>query len=413
MNLNIYYKKYKKFLFIAITVLLIIGILFLPIIPLTFTAHELISYQKESHERPIVHVATDHSLDAVYKPSGNYLKSEVTIINADHFKGEIQITHNIFIDEKRIYFKSDSLYINPGKVQTSSVLFPIGREHIGIMFTGNFSTKGKNITDDSRIIVYDTIKVEKFEHQSIVRIFTNIISKSINNIFYEIWKFNPHVARNLLNLKYELIGVDRTPTTQELVPPILARFFDGFDLNRNDRLEVQESEIFFKWVEENIIYRFDNESAVLNFDILSNAAIGDGRHGTEYWQTPYETKTEGFGDCEDMAILQMAFHSNFNISSKMGLVATIIPGEINHAIAIVKISDNVEDFIEVLGDIKYFEINGDFYMLVDNAYSNEFGTLGREPIKDTFKIYTTYLLEEAVLQDRIAREMKTFTSIRQ
>ena len=393
----------KKFLF-AVIGIVVIGMLFLPIIPTTITVFEEISYQKEPYERPIIHVVTNHSLDVVYKLHRNYIKSEITIINADHYNGEVQVSHNIYIlqTENQSHSKLDLIYIDSGKTHTSSVLIPINRQHTKIKVIYEFDTIGKNITDYSRVRIFDIVEKEKGGFHSVFKIFINAISILSDNIFYEIWKYNPHFVRHIVNHLHESIDA-RVPTTQELTPPILAKFFDGFDINRNVYLDVEESKLFFFWVEQNIAYRFDSETAILQSNSLSNAIIGDGRYRSEYWQTPYETWTERAGDCEDMAILQIAFHNNFNISSKMGLVATEIPGEINHAIAIVEISDNLEDFVELLGDIKYFKIYESYYMLVDNAYSNEFGALSREPIKGTFYIYKIYSLEEAVLQDRIAR----------
>lgn len=52
-----------------------------------------------------------------------------------------------------------------------------------------------------------------------------------------------------------------------------------------------------------IPYRFDSEDKSLLEAISGVAKIGDGRYGGDYMQTAEETVKEGYGDCEDHAIL--------------------------------------------------------------------------------------------------------------
>jgi hypothetical protein len=87
--------------------------------------------------------------------------------------------------------------------------------------------------------------------------------------------------------------------SEDIVPSDLAAFFDEFDIDGNGELDLGESQDFFYWVEDNVVYRFDDE----NQQNPGGFPVGDGRPGPEYWQTPYETWVEKAGDCEDMAII--------------------------------------------------------------------------------------------------------------
>jgi hypothetical protein len=81
------------------------------------------------------------------------------------------------------------------------------------------------------------------------------------------------------------------------------------------------------------------------------------------------------GDCEDMAILQVAFYNHFGISAYMATVSTESNGVLDHAIAVVLMGGSPEEVANLLGDLIYYDIDGEYYMLVDNAYSDVFGYL--------------------------------------
>jgi hypothetical protein len=206
------------------------------------------------------------------------------------------------------------------------------------------------------------------------------------------------------------IVVDIPPIPENIIPLDLATFFNEFDRDGNGELDIGEAQDFFYWVEDNIVYRWDGEEDYLLPDFFPGYPVGDGRPDGQYSQTPYETWSEGMGDCEDMAILQVAFFNHFGISAYMATVATRPNGVMDHAIAVVYIAESVEEFADLLGGIVYYDLNGRYYMLVDNAYSDAFGdlSLGLErgafymkPWRDGQFLFT---LEEMYEMDRHIRE---------
>jgi hypothetical protein len=201
--------------------------------------------------------------------------------------------------------------------------------------------------------------------------------------------------------------IEVPPIPSEIIPLDLSSFFDGFDFDRNGVLDIGEAKAFFYWVEVNITYRYDAE---LYPGAILGTLVGDGRPWFEYWQTPYETWSERMGDCEDMAILQMAFYNHFGISAYMATVSTESNRVVNHAIAVVLMGGSPEEFINLLGALVYYEIDGKYYMLVDNAYSEAFGYLSHGLKKGAFamKPYINgqflFNLEEAFNMHRDIRE---------
>ncbi|MEN4006723.1 MAG: hypothetical protein PQ964_05170 [Methanobacteriaceae archaeon] len=206
---------------------------------------------------------------------------------------------------------------------------------------------------------------------------------------------------------------DIPPIPENIIPLDLATFFNEFDRDGNGALDIGEAQDFFYWVEDNIEYRWDCERAhLLDPDFSPGSPVGDGRPGADYGQTPYETWTERAGDCEDMAILQVAFFNHFGISAYIATVATRPNGVMDHAIAVVYIAGSAEEFADLLGGIIYYDLNGKYYMLVDNAYSDAFGDLSgglergafyMKPWRDGQYLFT---LEEKYEIDRHIREGK-------
>ncbi len=182
----------------------------------------------------------------------------------------------------------------------------------------------------------------------------------------------------------------------ELIPEEVADFFDTFDMDGNGRLSIGEAQEFFFWVENNIEYRYDDENAE---NPIVGYRIGDGREGGDYRQTPLETLTERAGDCEDMATLEAAFYKYYGIETYIVGLDAKNPGLVDHAAAIVKISDDKEAFEKFLGGLLYYEIGTEVrdvygnpvtpgvYMIVDNTYSGALGYIsgGTEP--GTFTIH--------------------------
>lgn len=168
----------------------------------------------------------------------------------------------------------------------------------------------------------------------------------------------------------EIVEIPTVPT--EIIPSDLARFFDGFDIDRSGDIDLGEAENFYYWVEHNVIYRYDDENEQ---NPEPGTLVGDGRSGPEYWQTPYETWTEGAGDCEDMAILETAFYNYFGIAAYIATVNAIDPEYSDHAICIALMGDTPEEFADLLGELCFYEFEDGCYMIADNAYSDTFGTL--------------------------------------
>jgi len=186
-----------------------------------------------------------------------------------------------------------------------------------------------------------------------------------------------------------------SPVSEEIIPSDLARFFDSFDLDGNGEIDLGESQDFFYWVEANIVYRFDYE----NEQNPGGSPVGDGRKGRDFVQTPHETWMERAGDCEDMAIIQVAFFNHFGIPTYIASV-NAQGREIDHAIAIVAIGGTPEEFADMLGELVYYEIDGLYYMLVDNAYSNAFGFLCGGLREGQFYIIKKLTLEEEMYKHR-------------
>lgn len=181
-----------------------------------------------------------------------------------------------------------------------------------------------------------------------------------------------------------LLPLITQPSMEEMVPPRLAAFFDTFDQNQDDTIDIAEAQTFFNWCEANVQYRYDDEQQA---NPAPGITVGDGRAGPEYWQDPIETYDEKMGDCEDMAILSVAFYRYHNISA---YVATVNAEgeEVDHAVCIVKIGTDLQEVVDFLGDIVYYTLEGGYYMLVDSAYSNQLGSAGSNPGE------TAQLLEE-------------------
>ncbi len=138
--------------------------------------------------------------------------------------------------------------------------------------------------------------------------------------------------------------------------------------------------------------------------------MGDRRPGGDFWQSPYETYIERVGDCEDMAILNVAFFNHWGIRAYVMTVSTRPNGELDHAIAVVWMGGSPEEFINFLGDLVYYELENGYFMLVDNAYSDVFGFLQHglgecefhaKPFINGRFLFT---LEEVVEMHRVIRE---------
>lgn len=186
------------------------------------------------------------------------------------------------------------------------------------------------------------------------------------------------------------------PSMQEMVPPTLAAFYDTFDQNNDNMIEIVEAESFYNWCKANIHYRYDDEQEA---SPAPGIPVGDGRPGNEYWQKPIETYNERMGDCEDMAIFSTAFFRYHGVSAYIVLV-NAEGEEADHAICAVNIGTDIQEIRRYLGGIVYYERDDGYYLVVDVAYSNRLGHIGSNPIE------MSHLIEENkfIAQDWITLE---------
>jgi hypothetical protein len=94
----------------------------------------------------------------------------------------------------------------------------------------------------------------------------------------------------------------------------LSPLFAKFDLDGDGVLSWRESKAFYEWAKGHVKYRYDDENdpegiEELKADLIRSEQLEDGRPRRDYWQRPTETVREGYGDCEDMAILATPFTS--------------------------------------------------------------------------------------------------------
>lgn len=199
-----------------------------------------------------------------------------------------------------------------------------------------------------------------------------------------------------------------TTVSSDLVSDKLAQWFEGFDTNKDGRLQLGEAKNFYYWVEENIAYRYDSEnlSTVTGVEKQSRFITnGDGRSGNDYRQTPNETFGERAGDCEDMATLEVSFYNHFGIEAYVVGVNSNNPDELDHAVAIVRMEDFQDELVNSTDLLVYSIGNGmtdvygnpislGTYLIIDNAYSDNFGYLDHGPKPNTFEVWCFIPLEK-------------------
>ena len=181
----------------------------------------------------------------------------------------------------------------------------------------------------------------------------------------------------------------------------------------NNLIVSTEAMDFFYWVRQNIKYRYDDEQdpeGSLEFaaGLITKEQLGDRRDGGEYWQKPMETLIEGFGDCDDHAILHLAFYWHWGIEAYLAIVDVDGDGVIDHAICIVLFDEEAfNELVEYMGLVHFYEFHNQKYVIVDSTYSEEFGFIGRfclitgEPLPPEimdFGLYEVLMLEEVYLR---------------
>lgn len=172
--------------------------------------------------------------------------------------------------------------------------------------------------------------------------------------------------------------------------PNLSDFFQSFDENQNDGLEFGEARAFYEWVEKHVAYRYDDENATRT---MAGAPVGDGRLGRDYQQTPEETLAERLGDCEDVSGLELAFYRHWGVPAYMVFVNAKSRETYDHALTIVLAAQTEEEMFARVGVVPYYAsygrpgIEDGLYLLVDNAYSNEFGAVTGELTAESFQVF--------------------------
>lgn len=226
-------------------------------------------------------------------------------------------------------------------------------------------------------------------------------------------RFADMIGENIVRLKRQASGYEpvegrgiprgEVKTQSKMIPAELSDFFDRFDADGNGLLSIGEAQEFFFAVENNVVYRYDDESETMP---VVGTLVGDNRPGSDYRQTPMQTYKEKAGDCEDMATLEQAFYTHFGIAAYVVAVNSQNPRDIDHAAAIVRMSDNVDDFRKTLGGLLYYELKSGekdvygapvkpgVYMLVDNAYSGALGYLSGGVKEGTFQIHCKIPLDK-------------------
>jgi hypothetical protein len=196
---------------------------------------------------------------------------------------------------------------------------------------------------------------------------------------------------------------------QEIITAQLQSLFNSYDSDHNHVLDWKEAMNFYKWVESAITYRYDDENdedgqIALSYGWITDKQLGDGRPGVDYWQEPNETYTERYGDCEDMAILELALYTYYNMTCYLGEVDVDGDGEIDHAICIVACSEEAfQELVDLQGAVDYYDLDGTKFVIVDNAYSDAYGFVGTydpvtgQPVPNQevdFTLYETMTLEQ-------------------
>ena len=194
---------------------------------------------------------------------------------------------------------------------------------------------------------------------------------------------------------------------------LMKQYFKTFDSNYNGVLEYFEAEELFFTVELNAPYRYDDEYKA---DPHPYCIVGDGRMGSDYHQLPLETFAESAGDCEDFAILEAAFFEYWGVEAYVASVDTEGTSYSNHMLCLVNIGSS-EGWAEALGHpVHTYVIKNEEYLLVDNAYSEDFGAIyyngEYHMLNGIFKIHNRMSWQKAALENTPSRsELPEFPGV--
>lgn len=158
------------------------------------------------------------------------------------------------------------------------------------------------------------------------------------------------------------------------VGPEVEALFAAIDAD--GALDLDEARAFYAAVDARVAYRYDDERVK---DPLRGLAVGDGRDGKDFAQSPDETLAEGFGDCEDTAILEAAFYRRAGVPAVLGYVNLSGHDRYDHALLLVPLSGNGTEAAAALGKARVYDVGPGFgvepgaYLLVDHANSDGYG----------------------------------------
>lgn len=196
------------------------------------------------------------------------------------------------------------------------------------------------------------------------------------------------------------MGEEAKKRLADYSPPRVHELFASFDEDGDDELDPAEAVAFYEWAETHVDYRYDDEDAEPD---IEGTAVGDGREGTDYQQSPLETVDEQLGDCEDTSVLHLAFFEHWGKTAYLGLTNTKPGDGITHATTLLRV-DDVSAYPEPEeGFHTYtFEAGNEHgvepgtYLIVDNTYSDTFGTISGGVEEGTFVIQDTETLAESL-----------------
>lgn len=197
----------------------------------------------------------------------------------------------------------------------------------------------------------------------------------------------------------EAMDEDAEARLDAYAPQRLRTVFASFDEDGDDELDPEEAVAFYRWVEDNVPYRYDDEGASPEDDV----AVGDGREGSDYQQSPLETYDERSGDCEDTSLLQLAFYAYWDRTAYLMLTSTTADEDLNHATLIVKVDDPQAyaqpDEPLVSYDLEpgnEHDAEPGSYLVVDNTFSDAYGTISGGVDEGTFELGELETLPEAM-----------------
>lgn len=177
---------------------------------------------------------------------------------------------------------------------------------------------------------------------------------------------------------YENLGSREIPVLKEMQAPNLeALVVDLFNLVDEDNSKTwnwEELQSFFYWIKWKIGYKSDIEEN----RIMQSFA------NPKYWETPAEMRTIVAND-GDLSALYATFLNYFGVDAHIASLISNSNNAKDHFICIARISETSEEFSEKVGNMPFFEINGDefgissgYYVIIDPLSDIPFYLAGGE-----------------------------------